>query len=67
MKWLLVILVIFGDYLNVRKDWRGFIFWILADGSLCIVNLCDGDFAQASVFGLYAFFATWGILKWRKN
>lgn len=65
MRWIIVLLVIFGNILNVKHDYRGFVLWIIADGSLTILNIVDGDWAEAIIFGIYTIFAIYGAIKWK--
>ena len=65
MKWLLVLSVLIGDYLNVQKRWQGFLFWIVTDGALGYMSFQEGKYEESTVFLLYLVFAILGIYKWK--
>lgn len=65
MKWLLVFLILIGDFLNIKKKWQGFIFWILVDGILSYENFRSENYVESVVFGLYVVFAIYGVAVWR--
>jgi nicotinamide riboside transporter PnuC len=55
-----------GDYLNVKKKWTGFLFWLACDIYFLIYNFNKEEYAQACLFTIYMFFALWGIYSWKK-
>lgn len=65
LTWLLVALGLAGTVLNVRRDRRGFLFWVVSNAGLMAVNAGRGDWAQASMFGVYLLLAVWGWLSWQ--
>ena len=65
MTWILVICVMIGDYLNIKKKWHGFIFWIITDGTFAVINFRQGENAEACVFAMYTIFAIYGIYAWK--
>ena len=67
MEWILVVCVITGAYFNIKKDWRGFILWIIADSVFCLKNLADGAYAESACFLLYVLFAIMGMIAWRSD
>lgn len=66
MKWILVLLVIFGDWLVIKKDTRGFYIWMLVDGSFCISSAMASNWQEMVTFGSYALIAVYGTFSWKK-
>jgi len=67
MEWLLIICVLTGAFLNIRKNWRGFVLWIIADSVFCLKNFAEGSYAESACFFLYVIFAVMGMIAWRSD
>ena len=64
MKWILVFLVLIGDVLIIRKNKIGFYLWIVVDGFFAFSNCLEGDYVEASIFGIYAIMGAYGVYLW---
>lgn len=67
MKWFLVLMVLVGDYLVVRKNRNGFLIWILVDGFFSFQNFFESDYVQSSIFALYALMGFYGYFAWKSG
>ena len=65
MRWIFVFLVLIGDFLIVKKNRIGFYLWIVVDGYFSISNVLDGDYVEASIFGIYAIMGIYGLYLWK--
>lgn len=63
----IVILSMIGTVLNLKKDWRGFIFWAVANTGLVYNNYRIGQYEQAFMFAIYLVLAVWGLFDWRRS
>ncbi len=66
MSWLLVCLSIAGVVLNVRRDRRGFLLWMIANIGWMIIDFMQGLYAQAFLFCIYFVLSFWGWTSWKK-
>ncbi len=66
MIWLLAFLSVVGVVLNVRKDRRGFIFWMVSNAGWIVIDWMHGIYAQSVLFMIYFFLALWGWFRWKK-
>jgi nicotinamide riboside transporter PnuC len=66
MMWVLTALSIVGVILNVRKDHRGFLLWMVTNAAWAVVDFEHGLFAQGVLFVVYFFLALWGWISWKK-
>lgn len=67
MSWVLVVIALIGTVLNVRRQRLGFVFWVVSNAGLMVVNAGIGQLAQAVMFGVYLGLAVWGLVAWRTN
>lgn len=65
LTWLLVIIALIGTVLNIQMDRLGFLFWIVSNLGLAIVNSRGRQWAQAMLFAVYLGLAVWGWISWR--
>lgn len=63
--WLLVLIALIGAVLNVQMNRLGFLFWIVSNCGLAIVNASRRQWAQAVLFTVYFGLALWGWLVWK--
>jgi len=66
MMWILTCLSIAGVVLNVRRDRRGFVFWMISNVGWMVIDFMHGLYAQAFLFGVYFVLAFWGWVSWKK-
>jgi hypothetical protein len=66
MTWALVAIALIGTVMNVQMARAGFLFWIISNGGLAVVNYRRGEKAQATLFSVYLALAIWGWLAWGK-
>lgn len=55
-----------GTILNVKRDWRGFIFWAAANVGWIVIDFRAGLYAQSLMFGVFLVLALWGIYDWKR-
>lgn len=64
--WFLAALSILGVILNIRKDRRGFMLWMLTNAAWAFVDFRHGLYAQGTLFALYFVLSFWGWIRWQK-
>lgn len=64
MKWILIFMILLGDWLIIEKDRDGFYCWIFADGCLAFNNFFFRDYLHGIIFALYAFMGIYGLYSW---
>jgi hypothetical protein len=62
----IVLLALFGGYLNANGDHKGFWCWIVTNTYLCGKNAYICEYAQSALFLAYLGLAIYGLIKWRK-
>lgn len=67
LTWLIVIVAMLGTVLNVKRDRRGFILWIVSNLALAVINARGGEWAQATLWIVYVVMAVWGWVSWGKS
>ena len=67
LHWLIVLIVVIGAGLNVRRKWQGFIFWLVSNGYWCRHNIVIGEYAQAVIFAMFFLLSVYGIWHWRRQ
>jgi hypothetical protein len=65
LAWICVLLGLYGTWLNAEQNRNGFIFWIVANIGLSIVNIYNGMYPQAVLFYIYTIFAVRGLFLWK--
>lgn len=65
MAWLLVAIALIGTVLNVQQDRLGFVFWVVSNFGLAVVNARRRQWAEAVLFIVYLGLALWGWLVWK--
>jgi hypothetical protein len=63
--WAAVILVLFADYLIIKKDRVGFVLWLLCDGFFCVNSGLKGNYPESVAFGMYAIMGIFGFTNWK--
>ena len=63
--WIIAILSIAGNFLNVKKRVEGFYLWGITNLAWVAIDIKAGLYAQAALFLVYTGLAIWGIWKWR--
>lgn len=64
--WVLVVLALVGTVLNIQMERLGFLFWLVSNAGLSLINARRGELAQATLFLIYFGLAGWGWLAWAK-
>lgn len=67
MTWWIAIIALMGVFLNARGKWQGFCLWLLSNAYWCWHNVQLGEYAQATLFGIFWALALYGIWRWRKQ
>lgn len=65
--WFFVVVVLVGLFLNARRHWSGFIFWMVSNVYWFWHTYRIGQHAQAVLFAVYFCFSAYGIWSWRKK
>jgi len=63
----IVLLALFGAFLNARGDRNGFIFWIFTNTYLAGKNLAINEYAQGTLFLAYLGLSLYGYINWHKR
>jgi len=64
--WFLTALSIIGVVLNIRKDRRGFLLWMLTNAGWAVVDFRHRLYAQGVLFTIYFVLSFWGWIRWKK-
>lgn len=62
--WFLAMIALYGTYLNVYQDKRGFYYWLISNSAFAGINFYLGLWAQATLFGIYTVLAIMGLKNW---
>jgi len=65
ISWLIAMVALYGTYLNVNQDKRGFYYWLVSNSAFCAINFYTGMWAQGTLFGVYTILAMMGIRNWK--
>jgi len=66
VSWIFAIIAVYGTYLNVKMDKRGFYFWLISNSAFCAINLAQAHLAQGFLFGIYLVLSVIGLQNWKK-
>ena len=64
MTWAFIAIALVGNILIIRKNYLGFLLWVLVDSYFFGINAATGDFSQAAIFALYIIMAFYGLYTW---
>ena len=64
--WFLTALSIIGVILNIKKDRRGFLLWMITNAGWAVVDFSHGLYAQGVLFVVYFALSFWGWIRWKK-
>ncbi len=64
MFWILTIISITGVILNIYKNRWGFVFWMISNALLAVIDFKKGIPEQAVLFIVYFCTALWGWVYW---
>lgn len=67
LKWLTVLLSLYGTVLNVRKDRRCFYVWTATNAAWVAIDVWHGVYEQASLHLVYTGLSVYGIVSWRRT
>ncbi len=65
--WFIAGITFAGTILNIFKNKICFILWIISNLFWCSFDYFNGDYPQASVFGINLIFSIVGYFTWRKS
>jgi len=65
--YFIVIIALYGAYLNSKKKISGFYLWTLSNAYLCFYNSMIKEFAISFLFFIYLIITLNGIRVWRKK
>ena len=63
--WLVTILSLYGNVLNVKKNKFGFIVWIGANLAWLAYDIWSGLYSRAALDIVQTAFCVWGIIEWK--
>ena len=64
---MIAVLALLGVYLNARRKWQGFLFWLVSNAWWCWHNVTIGEHPQAVLFVIFWLATLYGIYQWRKK
>lgn len=64
---MIVVVALLGVYLNARRKWQGFLFWLVSNAWWCWHNVTIGEHPQAVLFAIFWLVTLYGIYQWRKK
>ena len=67
MNWIIVFIAFAGVILNIKKHWFCFLLWLISNGYWFVYNIRIGEFAQASIYGVFFILSIYGLFSWRKK
>lgn len=65
--WIILVLAIYGAYLNSKKDIKGFYLWTVTNLYLLSWNFLIGEYFQSVLFSVYLLITVNGIRNWKKQ
>ncbi len=63
--WLFVVLSLLGNVLVIKKNWLGYVLWLITNSAWILYNYYLGIYSQATLFTIYNILALYGIYAWR--
>lgn len=66
VSWVIAMIALYGTYLNVHQDKRGFYYWLVSNSAFAGINFYHGLWAQGTLFGVYTILAMMGIRNWKE-
>lgn len=67
MTWAFILLALIGSFLIIRKNYFGFLLWIVADSWFFATSLRAQHYDQAAIFLLYILMACYGLTTWSEE
>lgn len=64
ISWGFALIALYGTYLNVNQDKRGFYFWLVSNLAFATINFLNGSMAQGFLFGIYFILSIIGLKNW---
>lgn len=65
--WIVTILSLTGNALNIKKKLSSFIVWVVANIMWLAYDLCTGLYSRAVLDTVQTIFCIWGIIEWNKK
>lgn len=65
LMWLVTILSLYGNVLNVKKKRSGFVVWVIANVLWLIYDIWTGLYSRAALDTVQTAFCVWGIIEWK--
>lgn len=65
--WVMVVVALTGAFLNVRRKWYGFVFWLVSNAWWTVHHSCLEEWPQAFTFAVFWLLSAYGISAWRKT
>lgn len=65
--WLVTILSLTGNALNVKKKVSGFYVWVVSNLLWLAYDISTGLYSRAALGLVQTGFCIWGIIEWKRN
>lgn len=63
--WVFVGLSLVGNILVIKKNWLGYVLWLITNSAWILYNIYLQVYSQAVLFTIYNILALYGIYIWR--
>lgn len=63
--WIFAGIAIFGFFLNMNKQAKGYIVWFISNIGFLSYNLLQQEYAQSGLWLFYSFMCVYGYWKWQ--
>lgn len=60
-----VLLSLIGNILVIKKNWIGYVLWLITNSAWILYNIYLQIYSQAVLFTIYNILALYGIYIWR--
>lgn len=60
-----VLLSLIGNILVIKKNWIGYVLWLITNSAWILYNIYLHVYSQAILFTVYNILALYGIYVWR--
>ena len=67
LTYVMMVIALFGSYLNAKQRREGYLLWMLTNGFWIIHNLAVSEFAQAILYLANMVISIMGFVNWKKS
>lgn len=65
LMWLVTMLSLSGNVLNIKKKRSGFVVWVIANALWLAYDIYTGLYSRAMLDIVQTVFCVWGIIEWK--